>query len=161
MKSKKISPKEKLFCIYYIESRNGREAAARAGYTICPDKAAIKLLMRDEVKKEIAKGSKLRPVSLDEVCAGYRRLAFGSAADALRLLFTEEPLSDESLEKMDMFNISEIKRPKGGGIEIKFFDRLKPLEKLQVLSEYENNSDSAADFYQALDRGAKALDNKN
>ncbi len=161
MKGRKITPKEKLFCVYYIESRNGREAAARAGYLICPERAAAKLLLRDEIKKEIAKVSKANTADLDEVCAGYRRLAFGTVADALKLLFAEEALSDEELEKMDLFNVSEIKRPKGGGLEIKFFDRLKPLEKLQALSEYENESEGASGFYQALDRGAKALENRN
>jgi hypothetical protein len=40
VKGRKITPKEKLFCVYYIESRNGREAAARAVYLICPVRAA-------------------------------------------------------------------------------------------------------------------------
>lgn len=161
MKGKKISPKERLFCIYYIESRSGREAAARAGFSICPEKAAAKLLMRDDIKKEITKCSKGRAAGLDEVCQGYRRLAFGTVADALRLLFSEEALTDDKLEKMDLFNVAEIKRPKGGGLEIKFFDRLKPLERLQTLSEFENESEGALGFYQALERGAKALENRN
>lgn len=60
---------------------------------------------------------------------------------------------------MDLFNISEIKRPKGGGLEIKFFDRLKPLEKLQEIST--DSSQTALPFYEALNNGAKALNGRD
>jgi len=56
---------------------------------------------------------------------------------------------------MDLFNISEIKRKKGGDIEIKFFDRLKALEALYEMSEPTGSSDSA--FYSAIEKGAAAL----
>lgn len=65
---------------------------------------------------------------------GYERLAFGGIADAVRLLFTEEP-DLAALGKMDLYNIAEIKRPKGGGMEIKFFDRIKALQCLEALSD--------------------------
>lgn len=87
---------------------------------------------------------------------GYKRLAFGSAADALKLIFREEPPTDEEIEQMDLFNISEIKKPKGGGLEIKFFDRLKPLERLSEMTANEGEN-SALPFYEALNNGAKAL----
>jgi len=64
---------------------------------------------------------------------GYERLAFGGIADAVRLLFTEEP-DLAALGKMDLYNIAEIKRPKGGGMEIKFFDRIKALQCLEALN---------------------------
>lgn len=57
---------------------------------------------------------------------------------------------------MDLFGISEIKRPKGGGLEIKFFDRLKPLERLADMSTDEA-ADSALPFYQALENSAQAI----
>ncbi len=64
---------------------------------------------------------------------GYEKLAYGGISDAVRLLFTEEPDLAE-LGKMDLFNIAEIKRPKGGGMEIKFFDRIKALQCLEALN---------------------------
>lgn len=90
-----------------------------------------------------------------EAATGYKRLAFGSAADALSLLFREEAPTKEELDEMDLFNVSEIKRPKGGGLEIKFFDRLKPLERLSEMSESE--AAAALPFYEALNSSAKAL----
>ena len=64
---------------------------------------------------------------------GYDRLAYGGLADAVRLRCTEEP-DLAALDKMDLYNIAEIKRPKGGGMEIKFFDRIKALQSLEELN---------------------------
>ncbi len=83
------------------------------------------------------------------------RLAFGCVSDAIKLLYCDQ--SDEkSIENMDLFNISEIKRKKGGDIEIKFFDRLKALEKLQQLCD-EKDALTGASLYSAIAQSACAL----
>ncbi len=56
---------------------------------------------------------------------------------------------------MDLFNISEIKRKKGGDVEIKFFDRLKALEALEELSAFSESENSS--LYSAIEKGALAL----
>ena len=53
---------------------------------------------------------------------GFRRLAFGGIHDAVRLLFCED-VNPRTLKNMDLFAVSEIRRPKNGGMEIRFFDR--------------------------------------
>ncbi len=153
---KSLSKKEKLFCLNYAFLPNGRDAAKKAGYALNPQAAAAKLLSRKDIADEIAALTKTQKPCRNEAAAGYRRLAFGSAADALSLIFCEDPPSEEKLGEMDLFNIAEIKRPKGGGIEIKFFDRLKPLERLAEMSA-EEASDGALPFYQALENSARAL----
>ena len=45
---------------------------------------------------------------------GLERLAFGNVTDAIKLLFCDE-LNTRILNKLDLFHISEIKRPKGWG----------------------------------------------
>ncbi|MBR6531233.1 MAG: terminase small subunit, partial [Clostridia bacterium] len=55
------------------------------------------------------------------------------------------------------FNVSEIKRPKGGGIEIKFFDRIKALEHLEAMCDGGKDDDSALPFYMALEKSASVL----
>lgn len=99
----------------------------------------------------------------EEVCEGCRRLAFGSVRDAAALLFTPEEEIIEKLPEYDLFNISEIKRPKGGGMEIKFYNRLDALQKLWEFSLSE--SGEPLSFYQALEESAKkaagALDEDN
>jgi hypothetical protein len=55
---------------------------------------------------------------------------------------------------MDLFMVSEIKRNDKGGIEIKFFDRFKALDKL---SESCETAENTTPFYDALVMGAKSL----
>ncbi len=57
---------------------------------------------------------------------------------------------------MELFNISEIKRKKGGDIEIKFFDRLKALEKLGEATDAQHKDDGSS-LFSAIEMGAKAL----
>ncbi len=81
---------------------------------------------------------------------GYERLAFGSTADAFRLLMSSgDDVPD--VGALDLFNVAEIKRPKDGAMEIKFFDRLKALEQLGDIPE---SGDAASSFYEALTKSA-------
>ncbi len=152
--SKQLTSKEKLFCTYCSVSCNGREAAAKAGYHF-PEKTALRLLKRKEIKAYIEELDKQRRADRKDITQGYIRLAFGCVSDAIGLLYSEEP-EKEKLEEMDFFNISEIKKKKGGDIEIKFFDRLKALEKLQQLCD-EKDYMPGSSLYNALSSCAAAL----
>lgn len=156
-KEKVLTGKEKLFCFYCAEGRDARTAAAMAGFNVLPQRVAAKLLEREEISKEIAKRLGQNASGREEVCAGYRRLAFGSIADALRLVYAPDDMAQQELEALDLLNISDLKRPKGGGLEIKFFDRLKALEKLKELSEETARQEEGNPFYKALEKGALAL----
>ncbi|MBQ1546178.1 MAG: hypothetical protein IIZ59_01435 [Clostridia bacterium] len=82
------------------------------------------------------------------ILIGYERLAFGSTADAFRLMMSDG--NDIDVGLLDLFNVAEIKKPKDGAMEMKFFDRLKALEQLGALP----SDDSAAlSFYEALAGG--------
>ena len=61
---------------------------------------------------------------------------------------------------MDLFNVSEIKRKKNGEMEIKFFDRLKALEKLTDITDM-SSSDEENSIFHAIAKGAAALRNEN
>lgn len=150
-----MTDKERLFCSYYAEDGDARGCAARAGFVVAPRRSAARLLAREEIRNEISRLEKERKALSSEVEKGLRRLAFGSVADALKLMLCEETMTAEEIERLDLFNVSDIKRPKGGGLEIKFFDRLKALERLEKLSTGEENSQSS--FIQALADGAKML----
>ncbi len=58
----------------------------------------------------------------------------------MKLLLKGEEMSARQLSRLDLFNISDLKRNTGGVTEIKFYDRLKALEQL---SEFENAAGSA------------------
>lgn len=154
MKRKTLTPREKEFCRRYIFCGDALEAANLAGYKKTASKQADALLLREDICAEIERLSKLkRETSARLAQAGYHRLAFGSIADAVSLLYMEKADSKE-LRKMDLFCVSEIKRPKDGSMEIKFFDRLKALEKL---GESREDEAGAATIYDAIMGASLAL----
>lgn len=84
---------------------------------------------------------------------GYEKLAFGTVNDAVRLLFGEEPTPRE-LASMDFDNIAEIRRLKDGGLEIKFYDRMRALDCLRSLSEQGAGN---SPLYRALQKCAREM----
>ncbi len=152
-----LAEKEELFCQYFAQSCSPRESAARAGYTF-PEKTAIKLLSQEAIQKHINflfKENAKKHLN-EQAIGGFKRLAFGSVADAVSLMFIDGEPSPRALEEMDLFCVSEIKKPRDGALEIKFFDRLEALEKLAELSE-KTDAESSVPFYQAIEQGARAI----
>lgn len=88
----------------------------------------------------------------EQIEQGLLDIALGSVSDAISLLFMTEEEIIERLPKLKLINVSEIKRPKGGGMEIKFFDRIKALERLGT--DKISDSDSSFSFYEALEKSA-------
>lgn len=150
-----LSQKQLAFCRAYVRTRSPREAAAAAGFLLFPERAAEKLLAAKPVQAKIQELEQSLSVQRAELIAGYRRLAFGSVADAVRLLQQNESDTPPDPDTLDLFLVSEIKRPKGGALEIKFFDRQKALDRLSELQE--SAADSALPFYKALERSAAAI----
>ena len=156
MKKKSLTSKEKEFCRLYLSLADYEKAAEKAGFTGDFPKEGNRLLLRADIAEEIDKLCSLQKKSMAKMAAvGYQRLAFGSIADAVSLLYMENPTPD-TLRKMDLFSVSEIKRPKDGSMEIKFFDRMKALEKLSEGVD----GDGAMSFYEAICRSAQALSEK-
>lgn len=84
------------------------------------------------------------------VLEGLGQLAFGKVNDAVRLVFAEEPPSPTVLARMNLFNVSSIKRVKGGGVEVQFFDRQKALERLYDYAHVGQNAGTAESLLEAL-----------
>ena len=78
-----------------------------------------------------------------EIEAGLRRLAFGGVSDGVKLLLHSDEMSDRQLKRLDLFNVSDLKRSSGGVTEIKFYDRLKALEQLADFSSGSGQDGSA------------------
>ncbi len=152
MSYKNLSAKEALFCEYYKLLSSPREAAARAGFSF-PERSGIRLLKKEAVKRAIENSSLLPEATAAD---GLRRIAFGSVTDAVYLCTCGETLTREQLEALDLYMVSELKFTKGGGIEVKFLDRIKALDGLSALST-EAVGSSAEPFYRALCEGAKNL----
>ena len=148
-----LSPKQTLFCTYFVQTRNGREAAAKCGYRFA-QRTAARLLRRSDIRAQIAELDRAMQTAQNDIAAGYARLAFGCVSDAVALALHPD---DETicLEEMDLFAVSEIKCGKNG-VEIKFFDRLRALEKLEALT-HSRESDAAKELFSAIGNGAAAL----
>lgn len=160
-----IKPKEEMFCYFFIRLRNSKEAAIKAGFSqIFAESTAAKLLSRADIAQHIdelvakEKKSKLEQAAI----AGLERLAFGSSNDSVSIAFLNvEMLGDLSLEEklaaLDLYNISEFKRPKENTVEIKFFDRFRALEKLLELATASNGSETLRGLYSALENSARQI----
>lgn len=85
-----------------------------------------------------------------EVMDGLRRLAFESAASGISVV-QEEGVNTLAAVKLDPFHITELKQLKGGGIEVKFYDRIEAMQKLCELT-----GNSGLDLFAAVERGAQA-----
>ena len=152
---KTLTPKELSFCHQYIQTGNPAEAARISGYKGNIEKKGTELISNPQIYQTIEKIFKEKKKNLTyKATTGYERLAFGSIADCIKLLFSEN-LSPKELEHMDLFNISEIKKPREGAMEIKFFDRLRALEKLEEIESEQKNDKEP--FYTALEKGIQKL----
>ena len=96
------------------------------------------------------------PVLLGLFIAGELVVCFFLVRSLLRRYRALSPEDERTnLEEMDLFAVSEIKCGKNG-VEIKFFDRLKALEKLEALTA-SRESDTAKELFTAIGQGASAL----
>ena len=91
--TKKLTPKEKNFCKYYVETGNGAEAVRRAGYKIngtpSGSVTANRLLKKNNVREEIArlqeKSEKSSIMSGQEVMQHFSAIARGEEKDQFGL----------------------------------------------------------------------------
>lgn len=147
-----LTPKESEFCRQYAVTHDQREAAARAGYGF-PARSGARLLLREDICDEIERLCAVT-ARIRAAADGLRRIAFGNVTDAVKLVLSGGENFDA--ETADLFNISELKLSKSGGIEVKFYDRIKALEALAELNDCNDNGGSAP-FIDAIMKGASAL----
>ena len=144
--------KRKLFCYFYLKLGNVQEAGIKAGFQ--PSIALVeglKILENPSYQPQLQRLQTVTNLSVARlVTTGLERLAFGSINDAVTLACSDEFPPPQVLEKLDLFNISEIKRVKGGGVEIKFADRLKAMEKLLACEKESSELNNAESLINAL-----------
>ena len=87
----------------------------------------------------------------DELLAGIQKLANYRPNDAVKLAFFSEK-DIEKVDGLDLSAVTEFKRGKDGGMEMKFVDRL---ETLKWLLEQVGEDPRAEKLYRALEETAK------
>lgn len=157
--NKRLAAKEKQFCFNYVNTGNVEESAIKAGYKNAPLLTGNKFFDRDDINLEIERLYNMKKKNfLYRACSGYERLAFGSIADAVRLIYLKD-FDAKAIDEMDLFSVSEIKKLKDGAIELKFFDRIRALEKLQQMDFAEQKQSFS--FYDAIGKGAGAFNSES
>ena len=153
-----MKPREKEFCRLMTVYADPVRAAREAGYKH-PEKAWSELSAREEIVGEIRRRSEnIRSIYESTAVCGLYRLAYGGAGDALTLLYREK-LSEDELHRLDLRNVSEIKRT-DKSVEVRFCDRIKAIEKLKELLESGSKQGSGTGLLDAILLSAEALSNR-
>lgn len=141
---------KKDFAVMFTATRNAFESAVKLG--VEPEQARVigeKMLNDKKVRNDIKKLDDNSIQTMSFVKTGLSRLAFGSVNEAVALVF-DDNVSLQKILSADLFNVSEIKKIKGGGVEMKFFDRQKALEKLVELDPELKDISDAQQFINAV-----------
>ena len=145
-----------LFALFYASGKNVKESALLAGLSEeNAEREGLKLLKLRSTQKLIKRYRENSFSDEDAVKCGLSRLAFGEINDIMEVLLSDEPIGLNRLFKMNFFQISEVKKVKGGGIEVKLFDRQKAMEKLLEIIEKSKSRADADDFFDALKTSAE------
>ena len=156
---RKMKPREKEFCRLMTVYADPVRAAEEAGYKD-PEKSLIQLMSKKEVADEIRRLSEnIRSIYESTAICGLYRLAYGGVSDPLKLVYRED-ITDEEIGELDLINVSEIKRTKDKAIEIKFFDRIKALDKLNEILGTDRSGGSQG-LLEAITASAQALSSMN
>ena len=145
-----LSPREKLFCSCYIEFSNPKDSAMSAGYP--KDKAfeaGSALLKEPLVQRTIKKlRRQLSAISHETTKSALQRIAFGRTNDIISLVISDE--IPDNVENLDLFCVSELKKVKGGGVEVKLTNRLDAIRLLYELENQSNAKNTTDSFFTAL-----------
>lgn len=142
-----------LFALFYASGKSVKEAGILAGFSHDEAEAeGIKLLKLRSVQKLVKRYTQNGLSGTDGIKTGLRRLAFGEINDIMEVVLSDEPIGLNRLFKMNFYNISEVKKVKGGGLEVKLFDRQRAMEKLLEIYQSEENKTGAEEFLDALSR---------
>ena len=158
-----LSEKEILFCRHYCNCLNAKESAIKAGFPpFKAEKLAEKLLAKKEISsflKKIEKQIEKEKIFKLTITA-LKRMILYRPNDTFKILEKQENISDEEIEKLDLFHISEIKKLKDGGFEFKFIDRIKAIETLLSILDKTKSNTQISSFLKALTTGPAYKDNE-
>ena len=150
-----MRPREKEFCRLTAVLGDPRAAAERAGYKR-PDDAWPELVTREDIAAEIHRvAAEVSKVFRDTLTSAVYRVLTADNSDAVRLLY-REVVTDEEFRRMNLSGVAEMKKT-DKGVEIKFFDRIKALDKLSELGDISSDGQSSGSLIEAMRLSAQAL----
>lgn len=136
--SLKLTPKQKLFCDYYLISLNATDAAVKAGYSKKTAKEIgaenlTKLHIQEYLESRMNKRAEKLEITADKVISEIAKLAFANTTDILEI--TDSGVVIKDLSKLDTTCIASAEEvfDKEGiklGVKLKLHDKTKNLELL-------------------------------
>lgn len=157
MNKKILTPREKLFCCCMAQLANPTDAAIVAGYAKAKAfAAATRLLEQSYIRRYIDKiRDRQSGRTYQTARAALTRLAFGRSNDAILLALSDE--MPDNVDTLDLFGVSEIKKVKGGGVEVKLTSRLDAIRLLYELESQSSAQTQTDSFFTALQNTSPAL----
>lgn len=136
--SLKLTPKQKLFCKYYLISLNATDAAIKAGYSKkTAAEAGYENLTKPHIKEylesQIKKREQKLEITADKVITEIAKLAFANTSDVLEISDSGVIIKDlKNIDTTCIASAEEIFDKKGMrlGVKIKLHDKTKNLELL-------------------------------
>ena len=149
-----MKQKEKDFCRLTAVLGDPGKAAERAGFKD-PEKAWPELVVREDIAEEIHRASSVvGRIYKDTLLCGIHRMMTADNSDVIKLVCRDR-VGGEEFKERDISGVSEIKRT-DKGIELKFFDRIKLLEKLNGFG-FATEENTGGGLIEAMRLSARAL----
>ena len=162
-KNEELDDREKLFCLYYVECFNGKQAYIQAGFPVNTDGSArvgaCKLMKKPAIKAEIKRLQALRMELLfaneGDLIERLQRIAFADINHVVNISQNGREITMKSADEIDGTLIESIGNDKFG-IKVKMSDRMQALRML-----YDYIGLSAMDKHkQSFDEAKLALERK-
>lgn len=133
-----MSDREIAFCEYYIQDYNLKMACIKAGYSVSSSRnIGLKLRQKQQINDYIC-WLKLRLfhqacIKAEDVLNQYAKMAFYDITDYVEKVGNK--IKIKNFDEIDGQLIQEISQNASGGINVKFPDRLKSMERLENFLE--------------------------
>lgn len=161
--NEELDEREKLFCLYYIECFNAKQAYIQAGFPVNTDGSArvgaCRLMKKPKIRAEIKRLQNLRKELLfadeGDIIERLQRIAFADINYVVNISKNGREITMKSAEEIDGSLIESIGNDKFG-IKIKMSDRM---QALNLLFKY-YGLDSMDKHKKSIDEAKLALERK-
>lgn len=140
-----------MFCeIYCKNNSNAKKAAVKAGFS---EKSYEKILAKPEIKNYINnfKVELEREKIFKTVILNLNKIIETKVNDVIVLAANFETITKKEIEKLNLFQLAEIKKLKDGSFEFKLIDKIKAIETLTALLEKLNVKENKTQINEFLD----------
>ena len=140
-----------MFCeIYCKNNLNAKKAAVKAGFS---EKSYEKILAKPEIKNYINnfKVELEREKIFKTAIFNLNKIIETKVNDVIVLAANFETITKKEIEKLNLFQLAEIKKLKDGSFEFKLIDKIKAIETLTALLEKLNVKENKTQINEFLD----------